>query len=140
MKTYQTFAKQLLTLLDHDQAVRITVPGFMPLGIEELLPTAEGNRQISLAHYGDQNGDAMRDPELVFELIECGDDLLAEPVYFRNDYAAIEQWVYDRGEDGHTIGFRPRLKRDLRIFARTWLRNLRAQGFFDRDATREVLS
>jgi len=187
MKTYQQFANRLTELHGNAQAVRITVPGFLPLTIEEIPATAEGHRQISLTHYGKQNGDAMRDPEMIFELTQhptaapeglqlitrtewrkthrdfrgeidgrpsilklergatvlvpvCIAELYAEPIYFRNDYAGLEQWVYDYDEAGEKLGFRPRLKRELRSFARTWFRNLRAQGFFDHDATRETLS
>ena len=39
---------------------------------------------ISVAHYGEQNGDLMRDPEMCFELGFAGGPHL-EPFYFRND-------------------------------------------------------
>ncbi len=46
---------------------------------------------ISVAHYGKQNGDPMRDPEMCFELgFLAGPDL--NPFYYRNDYVAVEQW------------------------------------------------
>ena len=143
MKTYQQFAKRLVDLLGDSQAVRITVPGFMPLSIEEILPTDDGHRQISLVHYGTQNGDLMRDPEIVFELRAAGDEIFAEPVYFRNDYAGVENFVYTTREERPGVTVRlvnPRLKNDLKSFAGMWIRNLRAQGFFGRDASREVLS
>lgn len=188
MKTYQRFAKQLDSLLGGSQAVRITVPGFMPLTVEEILPSAEGHRQISLTHYGEQNGDAMRDPEMIFEVIQhpadapeglrpltraewqktprdyrgeidgqpavlelapsgatvltpiCIAEIYAEPIYFRNDYAALEQWVFDYADDGRKTRVRPGLKRELKSFARTWFRNLKAQGFLGADAERQVLA
>lgn len=187
MKTHQQFAKRLSELLDGAQAVRITVPEFLPLVIEDIGTTAARERQISIAHYGQQNGDAMRDPEMIFDVIQhptappdghrlltreasrkthrdyrgeidgqpailelgasgatvltpvCIAEIYAEPVYFRNDYAGLEQWVYDYTEDGRKTAVQPRLKSELTSFARTWFRNLRAQGFFDRDAKREVL-
>src|SRR5580704_17247031 len=46
---------------------------------------------ISVAHYGEQNGDLMRDPEMCFELGFAEGPHL-EPFYFRNDYLGIEQW------------------------------------------------
>jgi hypothetical protein len=143
MKTYQQFAKRLFDLLGGSQAVRITVPGYMPLAVEEIYPSDEGRRQISLAHYGEQNGDPMRDPEIVFELHVAGDDVYAEPVYFRNDYAGVENFVYTTREERPGVTVRlvsPRLKNELKSFAHIWFRNLRAQGFLDRDASREVLS
>lgn len=143
MKTYQQFAKRLTELLGGSRAVRITVSGYMPLAVEDIGPSDEGRRQISLTHYGEQNGDAMRDPEIVFELHAISDELFAEPVYFRNDYVGVENFVYTTREDrlGETVRLvSPRLKNELKSFARMWFRNLRAQGFFDRDASREVLS
>ena len=140
MKTYQQFAKRLTELIGDSQAVRITVPGFMPLTVEELFHGENGSRHISLAHYGEQNGDAMRDPEIVFKLHAIGDKLWAEPVYFRNDYAGLEQFVYRSDSESGKTYIRTDLKRELKSFARLWFRNIRAQGFLDRDAVREVLS
>ena len=43
---------------------------------------------ISVAHYGEQNGDLMRDPEMSFELgLVEGAHL--DPFYFRNDYIGL---------------------------------------------------
>ena len=143
MNPYQQFAKRLFDLLGGSQAVRIIVPGFMPLAVEEIHPSDEGRRQISLVHYGEQNGDLMRDPEIVFELHVAGDDTYAEPVYFRNDYAGVENFVYTTREEraGVTVKLgSPRGKNEVKSFAHMWFRNLHAQGFFDRDASREVLS
>ena len=69
MKTYTSFATSLLTLLGEDQAVKLTSEGFMPLSIEDIGPTTDGHRQIALSHTGIQNGDLMRDPEMVFQII-----------------------------------------------------------------------
>jgi len=141
MKTYQQFAKRLFELIGDSQAVRITVPGFMPLTVEEIAPSPHGRRQISITHYGEQNGDPMRDPEMIFEIHDWAEDgFLAEPVYFRNDYAGVEQSVYTETGGPAVKMIRPDLKHELKIFARIWFRNLRIQGFFGRDASREVLS
>ena len=78
----------------------------------------------------------------MFELHGVGDVLFAEPIYFRNDNAGVENFVDTTHEEaGRTIRlFAPRLKNALRSFAQMWFRNLRAQGFLDRDPAREVLS
>jgi hypothetical protein len=65
----------------------------MPLVVEKI-----GEQQISLCHYGEQNGDAMRDPEVGFLVSRwtSGNDsssrsiMEAKPVYFRNDWIARE--------------------------------------------------
>ena len=43
---------------------------------------------ISVCHYGEQNGDLMRDPEMCFEL-GLGGGAHLNPFYWRNDYAGI---------------------------------------------------
>lgn len=140
MKTYQSFAKNLLQLLGSDTAVRLTVPGFMPLSVEDIGPSGEGNRLVSLCHYGEQNGDLMRDPDMVFMFHDHPDGAAAEPVSFRNDYLAVCQEVYKYDEQGKRTHVVTRLKRELKDFSRTWFKNLHDQGFFSPEAKREILS
>jgi hypothetical protein len=86
---------------------------------------------VSVAHYGEQNSDAMRDPEMLFEVVnEEGGQPEFWPFYFRNDYAAVEQWSRRRDEAGNLLCL-PRRTRDLEQFAEMWDRNLRAQGFLE---------
>lgn len=140
MKTYQSFAKKLLTLLGEAQALRITSDGFMPLSVEDIGLSGDGQRLIALSHTAEQNGDLMRDPEIVFALHDRGDFLAAEPVSFRNDFVGLMQDVYRYDDQGKRTHVDPRLKAELKFFARMWFRNLREQGFFDKEATRERLS
>ena len=140
MKTYQDFAKKLLQLLGNETAVRLTVPGYMPLSVEEIGPSDEGHRLVSLCHYGEQNGDLMRDPDIVFMFHDLPDGLAAEPVSFRNDYMALCQEVYSYDEAGTRTHVRPALKAELKSFSRTWFKNLKEQGFFSPEAKREILT
>jgi len=82
----------------------------------------------SVAHYGEQNGDLMRDPEMCFELRGDGSVQL-DPWYYRNDYVGIEQDSRYRDRDGYIVY--PRLYEEHRTFARLWDRNIRAQGFLE---------
>ncbi|NGZ07808.1 MAG: hypothetical protein CV088_00250 [Nitrospira sp. LK70] len=50
MKSYQEFAKHLDHLLGGVHAVRITVPGYMPLSVEEIGFSEDGHRLVSLCH------------------------------------------------------------------------------------------
>lgn len=50
----------------------------------------DGTRLVSLCHYREQNGDLMRDPDMVFLLYDLPDGAAAEPISFRNDYLAME--------------------------------------------------
>src|SRR5882724_7622085 len=99
----------------------------------EVLPERgpDGHVVVSVAHYGEQNGDPMRDPEMLFEVIEEESGQPGFwPLYFRNDYAAVEQWSRRRDETG-SLRCLPRLSRDLEQFAEMWDQNLRAQGFLE---------
>ena len=140
MKTYTSFATSLLTLLGEDQAVKFTSEGFMPLSIEDIGPTTDGHRQIALSQTGIQNGDLMRDPEMVFQIISQEGITLAEPLSFRNDYMGVYQEVYRYNDQGKPSHVDNSLKAELKSFARMWFRNLKHQGFFADTVTRERLS
>ncbi len=140
MKHYQEFARYLDQLLGGVQAVRITVLGFMPLSIEEIGSSGDGYRLVSLCHYGEQNGDLMRDPDLVFMFTDLPDGVAAEPVSYRNDYLGLSQEVYRYDEAGRRTHVVPTLKQELKEFAESWFATLRDQGFFAPTAVREILS
>ena len=111
--------------------LKIENPPYMALVIEAVPePGPLGVPAISVAHYGEQNGDLMRDPEMCFELSKpplCAAELSA--YYFRNDYMGIEQFSrYRRGND---YVFVPELYEQHRTFAELWDRNLRDQHFLE---------
>ena len=112
----------------------------MPLSIESIGTSADGNRLISLCHYGEQNGDLMRDPEMVFELFAHGEASAAEPLSFQNDYMGLFQEVYRYDDTGKKTHVKTRLKAELKSFARTWFKNLKDQGFLSDIAIRERLT
>ncbi len=140
MKLYQAFARDLHHLLTGVRAVRITVPGSMPLSVEEIGVSQDGCRLVSLCQYGEQNGDLMRDPDLVFMVTDLPDGSAAEPVSYRNDYLGIVQEVYRYDEAGRRTHVFPALKQDLKEFAQTWFATLREQGCFAPTVVREILS
>jgi hypothetical protein len=114
--------EQLEKLLAGKDHRRIENPPYMPLVVERL----EGQPIISLCHYGEQNGDPMRDPEICF-LVADG---TAKPVYFRNDFVAVEHATI-AGSFGD-VPVKPQRQKDLNHFASMWFGNLRDQGFFER--------
>ena len=140
MKNYKYISKVLFQLLGDDSAVRLTSGSFMPLSVEKIGQSADGHQLISVCHYGEQNGDLMRDPDMVFAVHSYDDHLLAEPISFRNDYMGTDQEVYRYDEQGKRTHVDTKLKKDLISFTLTWFKNLRAQGFLDKDVTRERLS
>lgn len=140
METYLECAKLLDELLAGARAVRITVPEYLPLSVEEIGSSGDGHRLVSLCHYGEQNGDLMRDPDIVFLFHNLPDGAAAEPVSFRNDYLGIVQEVYQFDEAGRPTHVLSTLKQDLKEFAQSWFANLKDQGFFASTAVREILS
>ena len=81
---------------------------------------------LSVAHYGEQNGDLMRDPEMCFELGFAGGAHL-NSFYWRNDYAGVEQWSRFIREGNYC--YHTQLHAQHERFAMTWDNNLRQQGF-----------
>ena len=140
MNNYKYLAKILLQLLGPNTAARITSESYMPLSIEDIGHSPDEFRQIAISHYGIQNGDLMRDPEVVFALQEINNYTIAEPISFRNDYAGFYQEAYIYNGQGKRTHIKPTLKKDLISFSLTWFRNLKHQGFLNKKATREALA
>ena len=114
-------------------SLKIENQPYMSLVIEAMDESGPcGLPAISVAHYGEQNGDLMRDPEMCFELGLAGGAHL-NPFYWRNDYMGVEQW--SRFITGTDYAFHRELFQQHVSFAKVWDRNLRSQGFteaFDR--------
>jgi hypothetical protein len=111
--------------------LKIENPPFMALVIEATPePGPCGLPSISVAHYGKQNGDLMRDPEMCFELSQpplCS--LALASFYFRNDYLGIEQWSRFVRDEQYSVN--AELYRQHEEFTRMWDKNIRAQGFLE---------
>jgi hypothetical protein len=107
--------------------LKIENPPYLELVIEALDETGpSGLPAISVAHYSELNGDAMRDPEMCFELGTAG-GLYLSAFYYRNDYAGIEQWSRFIREGQYA--FHTMLHREHERFAALWDKNLCAQHF-----------
>jgi hypothetical protein len=111
----------------HGLYLKIENPPFMPLVIEATDESGPcGLPAISVCHYGEQNGDAMRDPEMCFELGLAGGPHL-NPFYWRNNYAGVEQWSRFIREDHYC--YHSQLHDEHARFAELWDKNLQQQGF-----------
>ena len=109
--------------------LHIENPPYMALVIEATDESGPcGLPALSVCHYGEQNGDAMRDPEMCFELGLAGGAHLSA-FYYRNDYLGVEQWSRNivRGNYVHLIALHEQHQR----FAKTWDNNLRLQRYTD---------
>ena len=108
------------------KSIRLEVPGFMWLVIEHIGTGPRGGELVSVAHYGELNGDPMRDPEIVFEV--AGGQW--HPVSIQMDYTGTYREAVFVGEDGKVF-VRPAEVRDIQAFSRVWDRNLKHQGFVE---------
>ena len=86
---------------------------FMPLSVEKVTDEPSFTAVYSLAHYGEQNGDLMADPEMTFG--ECDHEFY--PLSFRNDYVGIYQQVITEQVD-------LKRQRELAEFTAIWLENI----------------
>jgi hypothetical protein len=113
----------------HGLHLHIENPPYMALVIEATDESGPcGLPAISVTHYGEQNGDAMRDPEMCFELGLAGGAHL-NPFYWRNDYVGIEQW--SRFISDGLYHYHTQLHAQHESFAEAWDKNLREQGFVE---------
>ena len=101
--------------------------GYMDLMVEWIGVGPRGCPLISVAMYYLQNGDPMRDPDLVFEFFPPTGKWM--PVSFRNDGLGIDQVAV--WKDGDRLITNGVLVADLEEFAKTWDRDLGIQGFIE---------
>ena len=110
--------------------LRLENPPFMRLVIEVIGgPYPNGAYELSIAHYSEQNGDAMRDPEITFLVVPAEQGTTWTPLTFENSYLSCYQVVAQVTSAGLVKARDPALMRDLRDFATQWDRNLLQQGF-----------
>jgi len=134
MNQYESNYRYLAELLQGRDHLRIQNDPYMPLVVEKI----EGTPFISLCHYGEQNHDPMRDPEVVFLTSETIEDegestrmvREAKPVYFRNDYVAFEEATVE--EDFGDVPVKPQRQKSLDSFVGDWWTNIKEQGFFEK--------
>ena len=106
------------------QPIRLKVEGFMPLTIEHVGVGPRGQPLVSVAHYYEQQGDLMADPDMTFEVA----DGTWSPVEFQQASPPVYQRAVLVDDDGKVL-IKPKLLADLKRFAALWDRNLRDQGF-----------
>lgn len=78
-------------------------------------------QKISLAHYGESNGDLMADPEMIF--LFSNESRLAIPFYYKNDWIGIEQYSLVLEENKYL----PKLQANQTEFAEMWMKNIAEQ-------------
>ena len=131
MQTIWTILEEAGVLNSVGTSVRVENPPFQRLLIENLAESGpDGHRAISIAHYGESNGDLMRDPEVCAEIVVDQDAPALWPYSFRTDFAGFAQVSRWRDTEGilHCL---PRETRAMEEFLVMWDRNLRDQGYLE---------
>jgi hypothetical protein len=129
---------ELLKKLNGKEHKKLMSEGFMPLTIEKLeenLLTPWGvGTTYSLCHYYEQNGDLMRDPEMVFIVVDNRseekdyENLHIYPKMYQQDNIGI----YEESitiEFGKITSYIKAWQAAHVQFAQQWLSNIKEQGF-----------
>ncbi len=117
---FHKLTEGMVELGDH-RKIDNTNGSFMAVCVEIIAKTALGPL-VSVAHYYEQNGDLMRDPDVVF-LVDA--DGHVYPVSFRQDNLGIDQEAAVV-EDGKWK-VRTRMQADIAKFCNDWFQNIQEQ-------------
>jgi hypothetical protein len=94
-------------------------------------PYPNGAHELSVAHYAEQNGDAMRDPKITLFVVPSAEGTTWTPLTFENSYLGAYQVVAEVNSEGLIKVNHSQVMNDLRDFANQWDRNLKEQGFLE---------
>ncbi|MGC9329863.1 MAG: DUF6908 domain-containing protein [Candidatus Hinthialibacter sp.] len=127
VKSTQIF-ESLYQLAKEDGHIRIdNNPSFMPVSVEIIQITDIGD-VVSVAHYGEQNGDLMSDPEMTFLRTPKGNVV---PMSYCNHYLGVYREsvrITERIEDGkQQVTYNPVRQAEHAQFANKWMRNIKEQ-------------
>ena len=125
-KAYQIF-KVLVDMAraDEEYATKLDRSEFMPVYIEIVYKVSGSEEHVSIAHYGQENGDLMRDPEMIF--FHDRKDGKAYAMNYRNDYGGTWEVSIKEGDDGRPSQVNQVRQRQHTEFAELWLKNIKNQ-------------
>ena len=115
---------KLLSMLENGYVkIDNTNGSFMPVSVEEI-SNNEHYMILSVAHYFEQNGDLLADPEMQF--IHNKDLNVYIPFYFKQDNIGLEEESIII-ENGEIKGYKIKMQVDHTAFANLWLSNIKQQ-------------
>lgn len=113
--------------------LKISNEPYMPLTIELVQDGVrgcpEGTIILSIAHYGQMNGDLMADPEMTFLVCDNEKTRYIRPLSWTNHYAGRHDECAAWAEDGSIKGWYNRRLDSMLSFSNMWMRNVKTQGF-----------
>ena len=96
----------------------------MAVCVEAVGTTPQGSLIVSIAHYYEQNGDLMADPEVCFVVVR---EDYVYPISYKQDGLGIDR-EYVRW-DGERVFWNLKAQNDLAGFCTSWMRNIKEQQF-----------
>jgi uncharacterized protein YqiB (DUF1249 family) len=109
--------------IKNNNYIKILNGSLMPLVVERIREEEDYDVFV-LAHYGELNGDLMSDPDMEVKWHKKLN--MVEALSFTNHYVGVYHEVYPEPDKVNL-----RYKAELNDFLRTWLINLKQQGFYD---------
>lgn len=132
-KSAETLIKLIDRLNENVRSRKISnSSSFMPVSVEFLNSIKEGDL-ISVCHYFEQNGDLMRDPEVVFLRTEQLNTFNGKsvpyffPTTFQQDNLGIYQELVTFDDEGNFSGLALSQQTQCAKFCNTWMENIRMQ-------------
>jgi len=119
-----TLKKMMEMMIEGYAKIDNSERSYMAVSIEEIFNN-DKYRIISVAHYYEQNGDLMVDPELCFIHSKARD--LFMPSYFKMDGFLGREEESILMENGEINGIRTKMQADHTSFANMWLKNIKYQ-------------
>lgn len=102
--------------------LRLDMPNFDRLVIE-----VTDRNHVSVAHYFEQHGDLVADPEIVF--FTGPDDWY--PIEITQVFGGYRKVAWLKADQTGIDRFLPLAQREVATFANQWARNIRAQGWLE---------
>jgi len=125
-KKAETIFYKLIEKINEDGYVKIdnTNGAFMPVSVEKINESHYG-KIYSIAHYYEQNGDLMKDPEMTF--LVNNEDKKVYPISYQTDgiFGGYEQGA--TFENDLLVGIRKQFNNAHKNFANQWMININNQ-------------
>ena len=120
-KKVQKVMDRIVELLGGKESLKLdnAPEAYMPLSVDRT-----GDNTFALAHYGEQNGDLMADPDMVFWR---GPDGRYYPVSYQNDYMGVCDQAVVEWKNGKPDVYRPKTQAGMVKFANVWMNNIAHQ-------------
>lgn len=142
MKHLSIEGKKIMDILtdginDYDQARKIQnnqSKSIMAVHVEMISKISRGP-VFSVAHYYEQNGDLMKDPDMTFLR---GVDGEYYPLSYQQDGLGIYQDAIEWDDSGNIKGFRAKMQADMVSFANDWMENIKDQQGLNMKGERHV--